>query len=601
MEVYPGQIPELIRVFYCLDCHDSFLSSSYKDKDCVSGFDFRAATKLLQQDPDQVQFVTYEYKKRREKCPNELKGDKDCGLCPTCKDIDRYLQSPLRCACLETTQEAAAMEFLTTIRDIDPIQFLLQDSNGQLPIDGECVLNAPLELLEFLLDIYIDYDFMCPNGVGMTEANFNPITCLCGSYWWEDIHQATEEIRLGKRMVSGKNVLEDNLGIENNFWKKIILLTKAFYHKTIEEDHSEEDESTNKGSSTSTLRITNDYADRRVEFRLLHACAGIDWCPPNLLRLLVAAFPGALLEADEDGNLPIHVAAGAFFESYRTIDADSWETGDLEANSGYQKTTIDIFLEANPDLAKIPDAEGRLPLELAIESGTEDEEMSLDSSSIYPGHKRWRPWEDGGIGSLLKTYPGAARIRSPVTGKLPLEITLGRGSYRDWEDGVQALLDAYPEAARTRNPYTGKYPLQLAIERETHFDNGVYGLLEVSPEAAWACSAVAIPEEGTTSSRKRKRCNDTSNGDHEKKPRKRQAWLPLFAHAALENCSASVVYKLLRTNPESCRRCFDKTTTTTYHCKPLPFDETNESNSSLLSFHRHNDNTGSTHPSKKSF
>ena len=567
VEVYPGQIPQFIRAFYRLDKNDRFFSSNFSstcvDNDCVSEFDYRAATKLLQRDPGQVQFVTYEYKKRRQKCSHELKETKDCSLCPAYTGIIPFLQSPLRWACLETTQEARAMEFLTTIRDIDPTQFLLQDSNGQLPIDGECVLNASLELLEFLLEIYLDYDFICPNGAGMAEANFNPITCLCGSYWWEDIYQATEEIRLGKRIVSGKNVLEDNLGIENNFWKKIILLTKAFYHKTIEEDYSEEDDSMNKDkdSTTSMLRITNEYADRRIEFRLLHACAGIDWFPPNLLRLLVAAFPGALLEADEDGNLPIHVAAGGFFESYRTIDADSWETGDLEANSGYQKTTIDILLKANPDLAKIPDAEGRLPLELAIESGTDDKETTRSSSSIFPSHKRWRPWEDGGVGSLLQAYPGAAKIRSPVTRKLPLEITLGRGSYRDWEDGVKALLGAYPEAARIRNPCTGKYPLQLAIERETHFDNGVYGLLEESPEAAWACSVVAIPEEGTTSSRKRKRCNDTSNHNHEKKTRNRQAWLPLFAHSALENCSASVVYKLLRTNPESCRRCFESTTT----------------------------------------
>eukprot|EP00533_Pseudo-nitzschia_delicatissima_P009862 CAMPEP_0116102658 /NCGR_PEP_ID=MMETSP0327-20121206/13467_1 /TAXON_ID=44447 /ORGANISM="Pseudo-nitzschia delicatissima, Strain B596" /LENGTH=602 /DNA_ID=CAMNT_0003594713 /DNA_START=115 /DNA_END=1923 /DNA_ORIENTATION=+ len=555
MKVHPREIPELIRVFYCLDNHKNNnthldFSSSCNRQVCKSGFDYGAAKELLERDPDQVQYVTYEYKKQRDKCQRTRKGAEDFCSCTTYTGTNSFLQSPLRFACLETTHELEAMEFLTAIRAIDPTQFLLQDSNGQLPIDGECVLNASIELLEFLLEIYLDFDFVCPNGVGMAEANFNPITCLCGSYWSEDIHQASEEIRSGNRVVSGKNVLEDNLGIENNFWTKITLLTKAFYHKTIEEDYTQDDENSNDSSTTSMLRITNDYADRRVEFRLLHACAGIDWFPPNLLRLLVAAFPEALLEKDDDGNLPIHVAAGGFFESYRTI---RWDTsGDLEANSGYQKTTIDILLDANIALAKIPDAEGRLPLELAIESGLKD-----DGYDTILKSKRWRPWEDGGIGSLLNAYPEAAKIRSPVTGKLPLEITLGRG--RDWEDGVRALLKAFPEASRIRNPRTGKYPLQLAIERETHFDKGVYALLEVSPEAAWAWCAVGVPEE-QSSNRKRKR---TNSDDTKQQPRKKQALLPLFAHAALENCSASVVYKLLRTNPESCRRCFENATTAT--------------------------------------
>ena len=531
IEDYPEEFPELIRVFCCLDnrnnqCSNDFTSTNiHQDLNKIDSFDYGGATELLLRDPSQVQYATHEYKKH----------------------------SPLRWACIETTQEQQAMEFLETIRDIDSTQFLLQDSYGQLPIDGECVLNASLELLSFLLEIYLDYDFVCPNGVGMTEANFNPITCLCGSYWWEDIHQATEEIVSGKRTVSGKTVLEDNLGIENNFWKKIILLTKAFYHKTIEDDDKNSNNNNNNSdceNTSSMLRITNEFADRRVEFRLLHACAGIDWFPPNLLRLLVTAFPGSLLDADEDGNLPIHVASSGSFGSYRTIDASSWESGDLEANSGYQKTTIDILLEANPELSKIPIPEGRLPLELAIESVTK-------SSSIR-NQKRRRPWEDGGIGSLLKAYPEAAKIRSPVTGKLPLEMTLGRGSFWDWEDGLRELLCAYPEVAKLRNPRTGKYPLQLAIERETHFDKGVYGLLEVSPKVAWASSVMAIPSRGEDTQRtqgQKRKCNNTNQ------------CLPLFAHAALEKCSASVVYKLLRTNPESCRRCFEKPRTATVQRK----------------------------------
>jgi len=290
------------------------------------------------------------------------------------------------------------------------------------------------------------------------------------------------------------------------------------------------------------LRISNEYGERTVEFRLLHACAGIDWFPPNLLRLLVVAFPDALTERDEDGNLPIHVAAGGRFDSYK-IDA-TWEGG-FDANSGYQKSTIDILLEANPVVATIADKDGRLPLDLAIESES--------SGTVRYSQHRWRPWEDGGIDSLLRSYPEAARIRNPVTGKLPLETALTRGCYRDWDDGIRALLEAYPEAAGLRNPLDGKSPLQLAIEKEMHFDKGIYGLIEASPEV------IQMPLPGCSSSSSSvvpsgREGYETRNNADKPSSTTRQL-LPLFAFAAAESCSASVVYKLLRTCPETCY-CF---------------------------------------------
>mmetsp|Transcript_16971 Transcript_16971/g.39175 ORF Transcript_16971/g.39175 Transcript_16971/m.39175 type:complete len:465 (-) Transcript_16971:142-1536(-) len=398
----------------------------------------------------------------------------------------------------------------------------------------------------------------------MIENNFNPITCLCGSFWWEDIRKAHDDIVSGRYVVSGRNVFEDNLGIEENFWKNIILLTKAFYHKTTKDirgddnGNRKENHQGNVLLSPSKLRITNKYVDRTVEFRLLHACAGIDWFPPNLLKLLVAAFPAALLERDEDENLPIHVAAGSMFESYKMYDYqdyDSWPR-DFEANSGYQKTTIDIFLRSNPHLARIRDGTGRLPLELALDN-------DLGKLSQYEKlHRRLRPWEDGGIGSLFEAYPGAAKIRNPVTKNLPLEITLSSGSIRDWDDGIEVLLRAYPEAASLKNPKTGKYLLQLAIERDTHFDDGIYGLLEASPKTALSCmhAARVVPPKPRTFRRSfggRPSFGRVIAPDYSTALRRMVSPpppLPLFAHAALERCSTSVVYKLLRMNPQTGRK-----------------------------------------------
>lgn len=504
-----------------------------------SGFEYRAATEFLRKQPEQVQYVLYKGRRAKEKHllhplgsnkilteNNENTQDYKCS-----SKGGRFLYSPLQWACIETTQEEEAIEFLRTIRDIDPTLFLLQDDQGALPIEGECILNASIPMIRFLLEIYLDHDFVCPNGPKMTEDNFNALTCLCGSCWWEDIEQAHQEIVSGRRIVKGTNVLEDNLGIDDHFWALIFLLTKAFYHKTIDEVREPKEEelpnaknSSSHGNSNSNttqlLHISNEHGERTIQFRLLHACAGIDWFPPNLLRLLVAAFPQALLDRDEDGNLPIHVAASGVFSSYK-IDA-TWD-GDFEANSGYQKTTIDIYLEANPELASILDGEGKLPLQLALES------------------EHCRPWEDGGIRSILEAYPEAAKIRSLAKGKLPLVIALE--NHRDWNNGTAALLEAYPGAAGLYNPSNSKFPLELAIEKEIHFDEGVYGLLEASP-------AVVIQERercfgGETDDQRRTSSSSTTRKIHND--------LPIFAQAAAEDCSISVIYKLLRMWPQSCK------------------------------------------------
>jgi len=553
-----GEMPALARIFrlerngqgcdktYC-KANDSNMNRMSKDEiDPDNGFDYRSATAFLRNHPEEVQYVTYDGNSTEMPCSfdfdkgstqnnqgytfpalsNNSTGSTSIDSTITSSNISVmnsavYLHSPLGWACIETVQEEEAMEFLSTIRDIDPTVFLLQDSRGALPIGGECTLNASIPMLRFLLDIFLNHDFWCPNGPKMTEDNFNPLTCLCGSCWWEDIQQSYHEIVSGERIVKGANVLEDNLGIDDNFWARILLLVKAFYHKTI--DDIKDETVSNANDTNQFLYISNEYGQRTIKFRLLHACAGIDWFPPNLLRLLVAAFPAALMERDEDGNLPIHVAASGIFNSFK-IDA-TWD-GDFEANSGYQKTTIDILLEASPESASILNGERKLPLELALES----EHPTGDSYG-----KPWgRPWEDGGIGSLLKAYPEAAKIRSLATGKLPLEIALE--NHREWDDGINTLLEANPEAARSCNPFNGKLPLELAIEKEIHFDEGVYRLLELSP--------VIVTQEHSLGSK--------TNKSTKRKTMAKNA-LPLFAQAAARDCSVSVIYKLLRMWPHSCK------------------------------------------------
>jgi hypothetical protein len=161
--------------------------------------------------------------------------------------------------------------------------------------------------------------------------------------------------------------LEDD--VEHDFWEKVTLLTKAFYHKSIE-----------------------DVLPNGKVWRIMHASAGIDFFPPNLLRLLTAAFPDDMTEEDEDGNLPIHVAAmGNFYPSTSTEEY----SGDFVANSGTAASTIAILLEVNPSSARCRNRQGKSPLQLAIESG--------------------RDWEDG-IGALADAFLAAIGERDKETG-----------------------------------------------------------------------------------------------------------------------------------------------------------------------------------------
>ena len=122
------------------------------------------------------------------------------------------------------------------------------------------------------------------------------------------------------------------------FWQKASLLILAEY----------------KGSAL----LAAEAVDRG---HIVHACAGIDGCPATLLEYALLLHPKQLLIPDENGQLPLHIAAG------RT-DA----------------VNVKDILRACPEATIVRDHEGRLPIELAVASG-------------------WS-WKDG-IGQLLSANP----------------------------------------------------------------------------------------------------------------------------------------------------------------------------------------------------
>lgn len=105
---------------------------------------------------------------------------------------------------------------------------------------------------------------------------------------------------------------------------------------------------------------------------LVHNAVRSGACPPDLLRYLVETNLEAVAETDSRGNLPLHYAAG-------------YEDAGTKAPESYSKYVIDELLYAYPEGAAVTNADGVLPIVLAIESG--------------------KKWIGGGVRSMHEAYP----------------------------------------------------------------------------------------------------------------------------------------------------------------------------------------------------
>lgn len=158
-------------------------------------------------------------------------------------------------------------------------------------------------------------------------------------------------------------------------------------------------------------------------FRIVHASVGLTGygCPPELLRLAISIHPNQVKEMDEDGNLPLHIAAVA--SSYTTSS----------------------------------NAEGS-PTSFPLDDDSSVSDMSFISSATCVATNAF----DKVIRMLLNHYPAAARIPHGRTGRLPLVMAI-EGRRRSWEDGIKTLLDAFPPALESRRISMTIYPDILAL------------------------------------------------------------------------------------------------------------------------------------------
>jgi len=151
-------------------------------------------------------------------------------------------------------------------------------------------------------------------------------------------------------------------------------------------------------------------------FRIVHASVSLIGfgCPPEMIRLALSIHPEQVSEMDEDGNLPLHIAACA-------------------------ASAIGTSLGGDDDSCSL--------------------QSILSELSFLSTATACTNAFDKVIRILLHQYPAAARIPQGRSGKLPLLLSLEN---RTWDDGIKTMLDAFPSAVHSRKFPVELYPWMLA-------------------------------------------------------------------------------------------------------------------------------------------
>jgi ankyrin repeat protein len=161
-------------------------------------------------------------------------------------------------------------------------------------------------------------------------------------------------------------------------------------------------------------------------------------------------------EADEDGNLMLHHVCMAKVPQF-----------DQKLNLDRKKATTNLIaflIQQTPTMVKHANAQGDLPLHLAIQTG--------------------KVWDH--IESLTTAYPEALR-HCNLRGELPLHVAIkySLGSHDDgMMQAVKMLWKLYPEAAVVQDASTRLYPFQLVACQEWHASKSKCKQQAPPPESA---------------------------------------------------------------------------------------------------------------------
>jgi len=151
---------------------------------------------------------------------------------------------------------------------------------------------------------------------------------------------------------------------------------------------------------------------------------------------LLRTRPEVAMIQDAQGKLPLHLAL----------------------RSGQPKDVVKLLLRANPNAAAAQDRYGALPLHIALSTGNTAYDVIAD---------------------VLEAYVAGAGVEDKASGLLPVHLALMHNVPELPASLIKELLEAYPAGSLAKSP-SGDTPMKLVM----HFDHGSAVMEEVL-KAAW--------------------------------------------------------------------------------------------------------------------
>ena len=214
-------------------------------------------------------------------------------------------------------------------------------NSGSYPMHIACDYGASVDAIHAILETQAGVE-----SLSRLDGTFhrNPLHILNARKGMNGFHNAIFSLRRERAKGQRDSLPMKNLVVrceDLEFWKKASLLILTEYTGKV------------------LLHVDDDVDGGYI----VHACAGIDKCPPALLEYAMLLHPEQLVIPDENGQLPLHIAA-----------------------SRSDTIILTDILGACPGASRLRNGQGQLPFELAVESG--------------------RQWTDG-VGQLLEANPGS--------------------------------------------------------------------------------------------------------------------------------------------------------------------------------------------------
>jgi len=314
------------------------------------------------------------------------------------------------------------------------------DVDGDTPLHAACRCGAPIEVLEVLMKAD-------PSVVGKRDhEGLTPILRLWVRYF----------VTLGDDFFEKVKGFEDITGELEEAWLKTILLLRCAYYGNL---HPIPD---------------------GTNFSILHAASLID-CPRAVLNIAITLYPDQLEHKDEFGRMPLHIACAAPIYKVHDLSED-----------GYSYELFD---------------------DVVARDTTEQEQLYRDEVDIPS--QAYNPEGKSDVPSVVETVlqarPSVAAVPDR-NGRLPLNLTVESG--KCWFEGVKLALRAYPEALSEVDTKYNLYPFMAAAIGEINSLTCVYELLRADPELVrcgiTSGNSVSIIHESTVKKEKPKESDKPS-------------------------------------------------------------------------------------------